>query len=106
MNAGIRAHVLQVTDVLIRKVHMSARHQSQVILFGKFLPKIYRLSSSIKKMKFISRSHFKLIRQFEGIARLIFSKDLSCKAINEMLNHCSLQRIVALEMRRDMKSMV
>ena len=33
MNAGMRVHVLQVTDVLIRKVHMSAHHQSQVILF-------------------------------------------------------------------------
>ncbi len=32
MNAGMRVHVLQVTDVLIRKVHMSAHHQSQVIL--------------------------------------------------------------------------
>ena len=39
MNAGIRAHVLQVTDVLIRKAHMSAHHQSQVILFGKFFLK-------------------------------------------------------------------
>ena len=39
MNAGIRVHVLQVTDVLIRKVHMSAHRQSQVILSGKFLAK-------------------------------------------------------------------
>ncbi len=33
MNAGIRAHVLQVTYVLIRKVHMSADNQSQVMFF-------------------------------------------------------------------------
>ena len=35
MNAGIRAHVLQVTYVLIRKVHMSADNQSQVMFFLK-----------------------------------------------------------------------
>ena len=40
MNAGILVHVLQVTDVLIWRVHMSADHQSQVINLG-FFPKKY-----------------------------------------------------------------
>ena len=58
MNAGIRAHVLQVTYVLIQKVHMSADNQSQVMFFWKFLLKDLEVNVKNKKFKSILQCHF------------------------------------------------